>query len=367
MAAPGAIESLKPLPEDFECGVCLQLLKEPMLTGCCGHHFCRACIDRVVANNKACPLCNEAGFEAFHDKKTEREINNLEVYCTEKAVGCEWVGELRKLDQHLGGECLLVEVECEFAPIGCPVKLPRRDVVRHLEESKDRHMQLLSSACLLSNTLLQKMEERCQRQDQCIAELKAEKDREVQALREELLQKDGRIQQTETELQRLRTELEKRITTLERMAHSCPPFTEFILHDFSKLKARQVGWYGPGFYTHPGGYKLCVKIYPNSPKLGEGTHVSLYFYIMRGAYDKQLKWPKTIRMTIQVLNQLTGYWEHQHAWSNLWQRPKAVYEGGGYGWPKFIAHTDLDDPGRNIQYLRNDCLQFRISGVGLDP
>ena len=372
-----AVESVKPLPEDFECGVCLQLLKEPMLTGCCGHHFCRACIDLVLARNHVCPLCKEDGFEAFRDKKTEREIYNLEVYCSKKFCGCQWIGELRNLDRHLDvkeGQCEFVEVGCDFAPIGCPVRQLRGDLARHLEENKERHMLLMSAACMRSNGQLQKMEERFQQQlslqDQRITEMKAEKDREVRELHEELAQKDEKIAQVETEVQRLKTELkrqEKRILTLERMAHDCPPFAEFTLHDFSKLKASQMGWFGPGFYTHPGGYKLCIKVYPNSQKLGEGNHVSLYFYIMRGAYDKQLKWPKTIRISIQLLNQLTGEWEHQHAWSNLWRRPSAAYEGGGYGWPKFIAHTDLDDPGRNIQYLKNDCLQFRISGVGLDP
>ena len=39
------------------------------------------------------------------------------------------------------------------------------------------------------------------------------------------------------------------------------------------------------------GYKMCARIYLNGDGMGKGTHVSLFFVIMRGQYDALLKWP----------------------------------------------------------------------------
>jgi len=39
------------------------------------------------------------------------------------------------------------------------------------------------------------------------------------------------------------------------------------------------------------GYKMCARLYLNGDGMGKGTHVSLFFVVMRGAYDALLKWP----------------------------------------------------------------------------
>jgi len=36
---------------------------------------------------------------------------------------------------------------------------------------------------------------------------------------------------------------------------------------------------------------MCARLYLNGDGMGKGTHVSLFFVIMRGAYDALLKWP----------------------------------------------------------------------------
>ena len=39
-------------------------------------------------------------------------------------------------------ECLLQQVECEYKCFGCAVVLPRKDLVEHLKESVELHLQL---------------------------------------------------------------------------------------------------------------------------------------------------------------------------------------------------------------------------------
>mmetsp|Transcript_36700 Transcript_36700/g.80450 ORF Transcript_36700/g.80450 Transcript_36700/m.80450 type:complete len:370 (-) Transcript_36700:85-1194(-) len=43
----------------FQCPVCCEVLEEPRML-MCGHSFCRACLDRWLAQRAMCPLCNRA-------------------------------------------------------------------------------------------------------------------------------------------------------------------------------------------------------------------------------------------------------------------------------------------------------------------
>jgi len=153
------IEFVEPLPSELQCPLCLEFLKEPTLTSCCGHHFCRECINRAITHSHVCPLCNNQGFQTFHNKEKKRLVNALKVYCKWKSRGCEWVGEFGRLEHHLDveeGDCGCVEVECEFGPVGCVAKLPRKDLQRHKEENVHKHLVLMSVMSLKSNEALVK-------------------------------------------------------------------------------------------------------------------------------------------------------------------------------------------------------------------
>ena len=106
-----------------ECPVCFLVLKEPCLISCCGHKFCRVCIERVEKDTKPCPLCNEPNFNFMQDRELERNIKDSDVSCYYKKVGCEWRGKLRGYEQHLNKNpssgsqvigCQFVEVECMY-------------------------------------------------------------------------------------------------------------------------------------------------------------------------------------------------------------------------------------------------------------
>ena len=49
--------------------------------------------------------------------------------------------------------------------------------------------------------------------------------------------------------------------------------------------------YSPPFYTGRTGYKMCIRAYLNGDGIGENTHLSLFFVIMKGEYDPLLGWP----------------------------------------------------------------------------
>ena len=79
----------------------LELLTEPYLTSCCGHHISQQAVDRLIRERKPCPMCKEENFTAQADKYFKRKfINILKVRCPHKKNECEWVGELGDLNNH---------------------------------------------------------------------------------------------------------------------------------------------------------------------------------------------------------------------------------------------------------------------------
>lgn len=80
------------------------------------------------------------------------------------------------------------------------------------------------------------------------------------------------------------------------------------ISDFRRRKREAVGGeilslYSQPFYTHRYGYRMCARIYLNGDGLGKGTHVSLFFAIMRGDFDALLTWPFKQKVTLTLLDQ----------------------------------------------------------------
>ncbi|KAG1972046.1 TNF receptor-associated factor [Pimephales promelas] len=53
----------------------------------------------------------------------------------------------------------------------------------------------------------------------------------------------------------------------------------------------KISQYSPAFYTARYGFKVCMRLYLNGDGVGKGTHISLFFVIMKGEYDPILSWP----------------------------------------------------------------------------
>ena len=93
-------------PQDCFCPVCTELLTEPLLSDC-GHHVCRECHERIMASDHAeCPTCQELDVlkTARLNKRLQREVYDHKVHCQNKTGnkrGCQWIGELREIEDHL--------------------------------------------------------------------------------------------------------------------------------------------------------------------------------------------------------------------------------------------------------------------------
>ena len=127
--------------DEYACGICSKVLRNPHLTVCCGQHYCATCIDHWVGKERqgTCPHCREEGFSHVADKSVRRKVNALQVYCIHKDSGCKWTGELGNLEAHLdyGTGCGYVEVVCSNK---CGVPLKRKDLQTHLHDECPQRM-----------------------------------------------------------------------------------------------------------------------------------------------------------------------------------------------------------------------------------
>ena len=104
--------------EKLTCTICTKVVRDPHLTACCGQNFCASCLTQWFSKTKkeSCPHCRAEGrdFQHIPDKKANREVNDLQVRCSNKKKGCAWVGKLVDLKKHLDSEdgCECVEVVC---------------------------------------------------------------------------------------------------------------------------------------------------------------------------------------------------------------------------------------------------------------
>lgn len=121
-----------PVEVQTECSICLHVLKEPHLVDCCGHRFCKECIETHMFGDESCPLCKQRCPCVVVDKQLARILRQKEVRCTNKEEGCTWTGELSLLEDHLDPTeplkgCKFQEVKCSF----CNNPFQRRKIESH--------------------------------------------------------------------------------------------------------------------------------------------------------------------------------------------------------------------------------------------
>ena len=529
-------EFVEPPPKQLqsECPICLQILLEPYIVDCCGYSFCAACIERVGKDGKPCPHCNQPGYTTLVNKGLKRTLNEFRVYCSHRLSGCEWEGELGKLDEHLNSdplperqlegcpfaviecphckegvhrykiaghqlercpqrpytceycseykstfedvahshwpeckcfllpcpnectpsgsglqrqdfdlhvkeECPLTVVQCELHHAGCKVALPRKDMADHIKNDSIAHIYLLAAENhRLSKRLLEKEEQICLLTQQN-AELEEKTTKQSQDLREKVTSQSQVLTRTNQELTQTKHELMQIITSqsleltrtkqelaqkvasqsqeltlvkqeLTQKATSQDQKLELVKlkeaqrqaidrlqtqqqHDlrelrtdvemqhivpvtmkmagFDKLKKEDTDWYSRPFYTGMGGYKMCLNVDANGWGAANGTHISVFTYLMRGEFDSHLKWPFRGTITFQLVNQLED--KEHHTDSNAYKdaTPDFAQVDGersvGWGSPKFLPHCELGlSVANNHQYLKDDCLIFRIVSVKLN-
>ncbi|KAM4697167.1 TNF receptor-associated factor 2 [Rhinophrynus dorsalis] len=102
------------------------------------------------------------------------------------------------------------------------------------------------------------------------------------------------------------TEMETRIQETELSTYDgifIWKITDFAKKRQDAIVGRCPAMFSPPFYTNKYGYKMCLRIYLNGDGTGRGTHLSLFFVVMKGSSDALLRWPFNQKVTLMLLDQ----------------------------------------------------------------
>ena len=381
----------------IECLHCKEGIRRDKISG----HQLERCPQRPYT----CEYCAEykSTFEdVAHSHWTECKCFLLPCpnECTPSGSGLQ----RQDLDLHVKQECPLTVVQCELHHAGCEVTLPRKDMADHMKKDSIAHISLLAAENhRLSKRLLEKEEQICllthqnaeleektteQKQEltrtkQELAQKVATQSQELTRTKQELTQKDqileAKLEAQRQAIERLQTQQQRDLQELRteiEMQCDIVPVTIKVA-GFDELKKKDTKWYSRPFYTGKGGYKMCLRVDANGSSGGYGTHVSLFNYLMRGEFDSHLKWPFQGTVTIQLVNQL----EDKEHYTISYDYSDATSDGcaarvtsdgersrsQGWGKSEFLPHSKLGlSVANKHQYLKDDCLIFRIVSVRLN-
>ncbi|XP_067057984.1 TNF receptor-associated factor 2-like [Acropora muricata] len=135
--------------------------------------------------------------------------------------------------------------------------------------------------------------------------------------------------------------------------------SEYARKRSEAVNGQKVSFYSPSFYTSRYGFKMCARIYLNGDGMGRGTHISLFFVVMRGEYDAILRWPFRQRVTFMLLDQdnvehvIDAFTPDPN--SSSFQRPRRQTNIAS-GCPMFCSIEELN----NHAYVRDDTMFFKI-------
>ena len=286
--------------------------------------------------------------------------------CSNANRGCQWIGELLALKGHCS--------ECQYTLTKCPnkckykskrVKKVFKDLSEHLETQCPNRLQSRSKVlctnegcrcCITRDELFI-------HRDQCAFERVPCKYAHA-GCSAELIRKDLERHENNTRVHQHHHRLAgcERAHTEDNEPTVQPHFT-FVLTNFNYLKNKDMAFCSPPFHSQHGGYKLSLRVDTNGWATGHCTHVSVRLHLMRGENDDQLHWPFIGQITVTLLNQLQDDRHHEVTFHYINQRVMGrVRSTLGYGPLHYISHSDLGyHSGLNRQYLKDDCLFFRVT------
>ena len=416
-------------PNEYLCYICRLVARDPQQVSCCYNIYCKSCLDTLKEKGQRfiCPTCRSSlEGKYFKDGRVERGIKSLKVYCTNTDSGCQWMGTIKDIDTHLNiicpyqlvpctNECgekirrdawwahitincpkriaqcvyclkkgphLLITSrshlnKCPDLPIrcsneGCNEKIPRRSLASHNETCPKAIIPCDYSNIGCNERIIR--EEQEIHNDEAIAIHLQLTTRQLQLTNEVLREKSEELQETTEELQEINEDLQSAKETIQSLQTALQEQKDLLtvskkVFKVSQCTQKKKGWWGPGFYTSPGGYKMSLRVDPYGNGDGKGTHIACYIYLEEGVYDDILEWPFQGEVTIELLNQLEDK-NHkkyiiQYDESVPYGSKQRVFKGEnskGWGTHHFIPCSKLMyDAAKKCQYLKDDSLYFRVS------
>ena len=138
MATKQDYDFVDPIPEEYRCRICKDVLQKLQETECCGQHYCKDCLEKSLQGRKVnkatatkqCPHCQADNFNHIKYLPLERKIKDLKVYCPNRHEGCVVEVRLGAIENH--------KQKCDYATVSClnscGEQLLRKEIHLHLDK-----------------------------------------------------------------------------------------------------------------------------------------------------------------------------------------------------------------------------------------
>ena len=313
-------------------------------------------LENLEKHLRECPFLEEECQNSCGMKIQRRMVKEHKAVCERFSVKCEQCGNLyERKDQssHLDA-CSHRMVKCPFNIVGCTAEVLSKDLQQHFDESLSEHYALVAKQSQDLQAKIQDSDLPIQVKENLkpllarqveIVEINGEvlvAEREIielqRALKEaqlgfnELYQ---RYSQVFTELQQLIREKEASICVIREQSDQLvitskvrcygpalphihpadivsrplynPETSEeyisrvtFAIPRFQEERENDTCLYLPPFYSHRGGYKMCLVVYCNGFRGAKGNSVSVEPRVLSGKYDENLEWPLHCNIEIEI-------------------------------------------------------------------
>ncbi|KAM9271317.1 TNF receptor-associated factor 2 isoform 1-T1 [Morus bassanus] len=341
-------------PFQAQCGhrYCSYCLKKIISAG---PQKCATCIQEGIYEEGISVLEKSS---AFPDNAARREVESLPAVCINS--GCTWKGTIKEYEfrDHVK-TCGGSKVPCRFEVVGCAEVVENEKLPEHESKCLAEHLYMLlsfvlslkagsgdlkplpaisssqnNSSQLAANSLCSEsklsrsleLSGRCEaleRKTATFENIVCVLNREVErvSLTAEAYSRQHRLDQEKIDtlsnkvrqLERsiglkdlAMAEMEEKIRNMEASTYDGVfiwKITEFARKRQEAITGRSPAIFSPAFYTSKYGYKMCLRVYLNGDGTGRGTHLSLFFVVMKGPNDALLRWPFNQKVTLMLLDQ----------------------------------------------------------------
>ena len=326
-----------------------------------------------------CQYCYELGEYQYIEGEHKKECPKLPLPCPNNCG----VGEIPREDiEEHREECPLEVVRCEYHSVGCEATMTREAWCDHQKEKTEEHLMMTMQR--LSSNEEQLTDTKLQLAD-AVFELGNTK-----ALLADAMQRINKLEALITENNTVTSPTVSAaaiefnwsdklafIVAFKSTDQHCPAFLR--MPEFNQKKKSRVEWYSDPFYTHNNGYRMCLCVFAAGYGDGEGTHLSVSLYLMRGPHDGELVWPLRGKFKVKLLNQFSDSEHHSKILTYDDETPDdnagrvlVGEKADGWGFHRFISNEDLHKTTKfrrtntTCQYLKDDCIFFKVTVAHCD-
>eukprot|EP00731_Ephydatia_muelleri_P018231 Em0011g271a len=317
-----------------------------------------------------CPSCNARVIITMVKQHESMCPKASQLCCPLQGLGCGHQSKMSQdeLKSHLSGEGLIHHMSILASVIKTastydnevePSENARRIASRgsKMEIDGAEHTDSYLSVNTHMNELVCKEVSKLKTELESVYKVEA-KDAEISRLKDQMsiLEKKVQTKESENEDRGFRLSLLENVNYDGTMIWKIPQFAQRMADARS---GKYTSIFSLPFYTSRYGYKLCLRLYILGDGIGKGTHMSLFFVVMRGEFDNILQWPFTHKVTFRLLNQGAGQDVVDRflpdPMSSSFKKPKTDMNVAS-GCPRFVSISDVKSGG----FIADDTIFIKV-------